>query len=209
MTLPRRLRRTSALLGVALGNAARRLGLGPPAAAGARWILARLDPTHPALAEPPGDAEPPETASPRLAAVPDGYAQGRADLQLTHGSVRLSDGYLPDAETWQPLDGRPLPPEVLALARLDRVLGNEGALSETGVGRLRGLVLDALRDWYRRNPAPRPGPRNTPYPPRPRSDSGLDGTAATTAAEQFWTDVDAGRFAPSWRQRHPHGEDTR
>lgn len=56
---------------------------------------------------------------------------------------KASDGYLADAETWTP--DYPVRPEVLALMRLDRVLGNEGALSATGTGRVRGLVLSALR----------------------------------------------------------------
>lgn len=65
--------------------------------------------------------------------------------------VRLSDGYLDDAEQYEP-DGK-VPPEVLALMRLDRVLGNEQALSAVGTGRVRGLVLGALREWHGRQPA--------------------------------------------------------
>jgi hypothetical protein len=38
--------------------------------------------------------------------------------------------------------------------RIDRVIGNEDALSPTGLGRVRGLTLDALRGWHSRNLAP-------------------------------------------------------
>jgi hypothetical protein len=73
---------------------------------------------------------------------------------LTTSPRPLSDGYLPDAETWTPAGEQP-PPEVLALMRIDRVLGNEGALSAHGVGRIRGLALDALRRRARRAAEPR------------------------------------------------------
>jgi hypothetical protein len=71
-------------------------------------------------------------------------------VECGHGDP--SDGYLPDAETWTPdgVDDDELPPpEVLALMRCDRILGNERSLSEHGTGRLRGVVLDALRAWHR------------------------------------------------------------
>lgn len=66
---------------------------------------------------------------------------GDADVEVKESG--LSDGYLSDAETWE--SPTPVSPEALALMRIDRVLGNEGAMSEHGVGRIRGLVLGALR----------------------------------------------------------------
>lgn len=77
---------------------------------------------------------------------------------------RPSDGYLADAESWGTREqqakyartaGHGVLPtrEVLALIRLDRILGNEGALSARGVGRLRGVVLQALREWHDRQRA--------------------------------------------------------
>lgn len=60
----------------------------------------------------------------------------------------LSDGYLADAETYEPDPTLGAPPEVVALMRLDRIIGNERALSEKGTGRVRGVVLDALRAWH-------------------------------------------------------------
>ena len=66
---------------------------------------------------------------------------GDADVEIKEPG--LSDGYLADAETWE--SPTLVSPERLALMRIDRVLGNEGAMSEHGVGRIRGLVLRALR----------------------------------------------------------------
>jgi hypothetical protein len=77
---------------------------------------------------------------------------------------RLSDGYLADAEEWGTHEqlveyarwsGHGVLPssEVLALIRLDRILGNAGAMSARGVGRLRSVVLRALHDWHARQRA--------------------------------------------------------
>jgi hypothetical protein len=126
-----------------------------------------------------------------LSVVPGGYAQGRADLALTHGAPQLSDGYLADAETWQPGHG-PVPDPVVALMRIDRVLGNEGALSDTGVGRIRGLTLRALNDWYRHQPTPRKDTHR--YPDR------------KAEADEFWRQVDAGLIPRPPRTVHrPEG----
>lgn len=75
-----------------------------------------------------------------------------------------SDGYLDDAESWGTQDelvayarssGHGVVPtrEVLALLRLDRILGNEHALSEVGTGRVRGVVTTAIREWHDRQRA--------------------------------------------------------
>lgn len=61
-----------------------------------------------------------------------------------------SDGYLDDAETWEPDPALGATPEVVALMRLDRIIGNEFSLTEQGTGRVRGVVLRALRDWHQR-----------------------------------------------------------
>jgi hypothetical protein len=103
---PPALRRASGALGRALGRTARALGLARPATRAAVAVLRRLEPGHPVLQRaeaaallypcehrvPTGYQHTPipgggclETLAERpLAAVPDGYAQGRADLQLTH-----------------------------------------------------------------------------------------------------------------------------
>jgi len=66
-----------------------------------------------------------------------------------------SDGYLDDAEQYEP--DHPVPLPVLALMRLDRVIGNEFSLSQHGLGRVRGLVLDSLRTWHEEQQARRKG----------------------------------------------------
>lgn len=71
----------------------------------------------------------------------------RTTKHLTEVDPRPSDGYLGDAETWSP-DDEDTPPEVVALMRLDRLLGNGRSLSEVGTGRARGIVLSALRAWH-------------------------------------------------------------
>jgi hypothetical protein len=107
-----------------------------------RALAARIDP-------------PSRPTARNRAVVPGGYAQGRADLQLTHRPP--SHGYLPDAETWRPTGPHATAsPEAVTLMRIDRVLGNEATLSETGVGRVRSLTLNALQDWHRRHPVNQP-----------------------------------------------------
>jgi hypothetical protein len=125
--------------------------------------------------------------------APGGYMLSDAVLdslpRYTHTPPAGSDGYLDDAEQWgedrQTLvdyarsSGHGVLPtrEVLALLRLDRILGNEHALSARGTGRLRGVVAGALRDWHARQRAiaEQLGPSDPdggPFPvaPRPLND---------------------------------------
>jgi hypothetical protein len=78
-------------------------------------------------------------------------------VRVAPPAERPSDGYLDDAETWEPDPALGASPEVVALMRLDRLIGNEFSLSERGTGRARGLVLAALRTWHARQCEELPG----------------------------------------------------
>lgn len=105
--------------------------------------LVPYDPTRTVVGPVPAEVTPDPTD--------EQVAQARRELSVIAGEgddeQQPSDGYLDDAETWVPEVEQP-PPPVLALMRIDRVLGNEHSLSSLGTGRVRRLTLDALNDWH-------------------------------------------------------------